>query len=158
MTHEIHDQTTRKMVNRFLLIALLILVAGIGLVILAGLIPVSGDPSAKEIAINRSFEFQAGSSPSLPPLLAQLVSRKLIQPAQVKAAVKDSGAAEKILQKLKLQGVVQLGNEAIAYIQVEKQGTVKVRRQEKILGLEVIRIEPGRVTLSLEGVEVVLCH
>jgi Tfp pilus assembly protein PilP len=79
-------------------------------------------------------------------------------PSQVKAAVKDTGVARKLLEKLKLRGVVQIGADQVAYIRVEKKTTRKVREGEKLLSFVVKKIESGKVVLSLEGVEVVLRH
>ncbi len=88
---------------------------------------------------------------NLQPLLVKMA-------AQVQAAVKDNGLAQTLLKKLKLQGVIQVGSTLTAYIDVEKQGTQTVKQGEKILDFIVQRIEPGAVTLSLEGVEVTLGH
>jgi hypothetical protein len=95
---------------------------------------------------------------NLQPLLVKMAGWRLIKPAQVQAAVKDNGLAQTLLKKLKLQGVIQVGSTLTAYIDVEKQGTQTVKQGEKILDFIVQRIEPGAVTLSLEGVEVTLGH
>jgi hypothetical protein len=92
------------------------------------------------------------------PLLAKMAGRRLVRPAQVQAAVKDTGAAARLLAKLNLQGVVDIGGELVAYIQVDKRSVKTVRKGEKVLELTVEEIQPGSVKLSLEGVVVELSH
>jgi hypothetical protein len=92
------------------------------------------------------------------PLLERMAGLRLIRPAQVRAAVMDSGAAARMLKKLKLQGVVHTGQTPVAYIKIDGGGTVAARRGDTVLDLVVERIDPGKVTLSLEGVIVELVH
>ena len=62
------------------------------------------------------------------------------------------------MKRLKLQGVVHIGVEVIAYIEVGEDGakgkaTVRrVREGENVLSFTVETIEPGSVTLMLDGV------
>ena len=95
---------------------------------------------------------------SLEALLRKTAGRRLIRAAGVQAAVKDTGAAKRLAERLKLQGIVQIGDGLIAYVQLGNSGSKALRAGEKILDFTVERIEPGKVTLSLEGVEVVLTH
>jgi hypothetical protein len=94
----------------------------------------------------------------LQQLLVKMAGWRLIKPAQVQAAVKNTGLAQTLAKKLKLQGVIQVGSTLTAYIQVEKQGTQTVKQGDKLLDFLVQKIDPGVVTLSLEGVEVTLGH
>jgi hypothetical protein len=107
-----------------------------------------------------------GSVPSFPaggedvqPLLAKIAGSRLIRGARIQAAVKDSGAAGRLVKRLRLQGVIQAGSGPMAYILVDKDPAAKaVHEGESVLDFVVEKIEPSRVTLSLEGVEVVLGH
>ncbi len=91
-------------------------------------------------------------------LFKKMAGRRLMRPSQIQAAVKDDGRAEKLLKALKLQGVVQLGTDYVAYVQIDKQGVRAIRSGETILGFSVENIEPGKVTLLLEGVQIFLSH
>jgi len=93
---------------------------------------------------------------SIGPLLAKASSTRLIMPAQVQAAIKDNGAAEKMLARLKLQGVVQIGNESIAYVVVEKEGIKTLRKGDQLLSFTVESVSAGRVQLSYEGIQLEL--
>jgi hypothetical protein len=92
------------------------------------------------------------------PLLVKMAGRRLIRPSQAQAAVKDSGLTGRLAKKLTLQGIVRVGGTLVAYIHVEKQGVKSVRAGDRILDFLVERMESDRVTLSLEGVQVVLKH
>ena len=96
--------------------------------------------------------------PGLQPLLSRMAGVVLIRPAAVQAAVKNDGTAERLLKKLKLCGVVELGEERVAYVQVEKEGVRTVRKGQRLLDFVVEDIEGGKLTWSLEGVVVVLDH
>jgi hypothetical protein len=86
------------------------------------------------------------------PLLARSGATRLVVPSQVQAAVKDTGAAQKLLARVKLQGVVNLGGELVAYVAVEKEGIKTVKKGNTLLSFNVDDVQPGRVVLSLEGV------
>lgn len=94
--------------------------------------------------------------PKMEELLRKVSDRRLIRPAQIQAAVKDNGVAEKMAKNLKLRGVVQLGKDMVAYVEVGKFGVKSVHSGEKVLEFVVEDIQPGLVTLSLNGVNVVL--
>jgi hypothetical protein len=76
----------------------------------------------------------------------------------VQAAVKDTGVAQQLLKKLQLQGVAKMGDRFVAYVSVDKQSVVTVRDGDAVLDFLVESIEPGCVTLSLQGVLVRLQH
>jgi hypothetical protein len=111
---------------------------------------------------------QAQGHGSLPPLRDQrvdaanlgraLAGRRLLEPAEINAAVKDSGTAQDLLTRLRLQGTVQLGGQPVAYVMVEDQGVKVVRAGERLLDFEVEKVEAGRVELSLQGVRVTLSY
>lgn len=136
---------------------LLLAVAGL-LLLVAVLIPVKPDDETVGLSEAGQFrplplrEYDTG------PLLARIAGMRLIRPTQAQAAVKDSGAAKQLAKNLKLHGVVETGGELVAYIQVEKQGVKTVRKGETVLDFTVERIEPAKVLLSLQGVEVWLQH
>ena len=69
-----------------------------------------------------------------------------------------AGAAQRLVERLNLQGVVQMAGASVAYIRVDEGQVKSVRKGEKILDLAVDKVEPGKVTLSLEGVVVELSH
>lgn len=92
------------------------------------------------------------------PVLAEMAGRQLIRPAQIRAAVKDTGAAQRLLKELNLQGVIQMGGELAAYIRVKGGGVQSVKKGDKILEFDVVEVTQGKVKLSLQGVEVQLGH
>jgi len=99
-----------------------------------------------------------GGTPNIEPFKAQIARRRLIRPPEVKAAVKDSGAAQRLLEQLKLHGVVRMEREYVAYVEVTERPVRAVRKGEKLLEFVVESVAPGRVVLSLQGVEVILEH
>lgn len=133
------------------------LLIGVLLVLLAGLIPIKSHPSLiDEGRNNRRNESIPHGQPELSPLMHQMAGRRLIKPAQIKAAIKDTGVAGRLAKKLKLQGIVQMGGKAVAYVKVEKQGVKSVRQGDKLLEFLVEKIEPGRVILDLDGIQIQL--
>jgi hypothetical protein len=149
---------TKRYMGRLMIGAIALLVLAAILVVASAVLPIRVDVEAHRPIAPRGIQPLTGATPDLKPLLARMAGTPLIKPAQVQAAVKDTGAAERLLKSLKLQGVVQMGPDLVAYIAVEKQGTKSVRRGEKVLDFVVKEIESGRVTLTLEGVEVILGH
>ena len=151
-------RTERRFVGRFFMAAVGCLgLAAVGAV-WAALAPVHVAGASAAVTRAKPLCPLPAVGQDLRPLLMKMAGRRLIRPGQVKAAVKDSGAAERLLKKLKLQGVVQTGADLVAYIRVDKEGTKSVREGQKVLDFVVARIEPGKVTLTLQGVEVVLGH
>jgi hypothetical protein len=114
------------------------------------------DALASAPASARQLPPMPGGRPDLQPLIVKLAGRTLIRPAQVQAAVKTDGTAERLLKLLKLQGIVRIGDTSVAYIQVEKEGVKTVREGETVLDFVVERIEPNKVVLNLQGVVVTL--
>jgi len=91
-------------------------------------------------------------------LVGKMTGRRVLRPSQIQAAVKDDGRAERLAKALRLQGVVRMGQDYVAYVQIDRQGVKGIRRGETILGFAVEKVEPGKVTLSLKGVQVLLSH
>ena len=137
-----------------------VVTAGLSLVALvaAAIYPVQIDVVGPSVAATEGHESHNYTKPNLSSLLEKMAGRGLIRPPQVVAAVKDTGAAARLAKSLKLQGVVELGGSLVAYIEVEKRRVQALRKGETVLGFVVRDIGPGRVTLSLEGVEVILGH
>jgi hypothetical protein len=131
---------------------------GVALVVLAATGPINPRRQAGAIAIPGRIEPISTSRADVEPLLARLAGTILIRPAQVQAAVKSDGTAERLLKKLKLQGDVQVGSEMVAYIQVDDgtKAVRSIRKGQTVLDFAVENVEAGKVTLSLQGVVVVL--
>jgi hypothetical protein len=92
-------------------------------------------------------------------LLEKIAGRRhLIRAALVQAAVRDNGAAQKLLATLKLQGVIRIGSQYVAYVAVDKGGTATVHQGDSLSRFMVDKIEPGHLLLSLDGVTVTLGH
>lgn len=89
-------------------------------------------------------------------LATRLAGATFIRPAQIKAAVRDSGAAQKLLKRLKLQGIVEAGEGRIAYIAIEGMGVQTVRSGEQVLDFTIQDIKANSIVLTLEGVQVEL--
>ena len=98
------------------------------------------------------------AKPDLSSFLAEMAGRRLFRPAQIQAAVKDTGLARKLLGGLTLCGVTQIGNDRLAYVKTKAGAVKKVKVGEKVLDFVVEQIEPGQLTLSLDGVNVKLTH
>ncbi|MGE5608212.1 MAG: hypothetical protein ACM359_03070 [Bacillota bacterium] len=151
---------SRRLAGRFFALGAGLSGGGVLLVLLAATLPIQAEPETKATAERVSLEPKPAARAEVEPLLARLAGMTLIRPAQVQAAVKNDGTAERLLKKLKLQGVVQVGSEMVAYIQVDDGGKVvrSVRKGQTILDFSIDGVEPGKVTLSLQGVVVVLGH
>jgi hypothetical protein len=148
----------KRLVNRLMFTAVAMVVFAGVLLVCAMVMPIKPNKYTIAEKITGHLELPTEIPTNIQSLLVKIASRRLIMPSQVKAAVKDTGVARKLLEKLKLRGVVQIGADQVAYIRVEKKTTRKVREGEKLLSFVVKKIESGKVVLSLEGVEVVLRH
>ncbi len=138
--------------------ACVLVVAAVVAVLAAALGPINTDSPMSTGGGKTRPTIAAAGTPSIGPLKAQIARRRLIRPPEVKAAVKDSGAAQRLLDQLKLHGVVRMEREYVAYVEVDKRGVRAVRKGEKLLEFIVESVAPGRVVLSLQGVEVILEH
>jgi hypothetical protein len=132
----------------------------------AALLPVRVEAGANA-AVARRVPAMPPPPEDVRPLMAKAAGRHLVMPAQGLAPVKDTGAAAKLLERLKLQGVVQLGGEYVAYVAVKSGaeatksrrgggGSLTVRKDDRVLGFTVKEVAPGKVTLDLDNVIVEL--
>lgn len=158
MIDEFALRAAKRITDRFVLVGAALTLLSFIAVIVAILFPIDIDVKMKGVSKAVEFAPLAASERDMNSLLLNMAGRPLIRPSQIKAAVKDTGAAAQLLKKLKLQGIVKLGNSFVAYIEVEKHSVVTVRRGEKILEFTVKDIEAQKIVLSLEGVEVSLGH
>jgi len=82
---------------------------------------------------------------------------ELIKPLQGIAAVKDDGVAQRMAQRLRLQGIVNMGGQYVAYVAVDKDpSAMSLRTGSKILEFTVVSVEEKTITLDREGVQIVL--
>jgi len=137
-------------------LALLALSAAVFLLACAA--PVASSPGVTATPSPKPVPTLNASPPALDPLLSRLSGRRLIRAAEVQAAVKDSGVAQRLLAHLKLQGIVQIQGAYVAYVQVDDTGVRAVRANDSLLDFLVESVEPGVVKLSLEGVHVNLAY
>jgi len=158
MTSQVDIRRTMTTSRRLVVAGLVLLGLSLIAVVFASVMPIGGEYRPVNVAAEEGLCGPVLESPDLDGLLRTMAGRRLIRPSQVLAAVKDSGAASKLLNKLKLQGIVKITDELVAYVQVDSQGTRTVRAGDKLLDFVVKDIGSGQVTLSLEGVEVSLSH
>lgn len=147
----------RSLGERLYGISLVALVLACALMAWAILTPIANVAEAGT-AVSRRVAPLPTERIAIEPLLAKAATTELVRPGQVKAAVKDDGTAARMLKALKLQGVVQLNQSPVAYVQIEKQGVATVKKGDTILEFVVEGVEPGRVILSLNGVIVELAN
>ena len=99
--------------------------------------------------------------PQRPPSddLQRRIARRiepLVRPLRGIAAVKDDGTAAKMARRLKLQGIVKMRGEYVAYVRVDGKSVAKIGQGGTILEFSVVRVEESSVVLSREGVQVAL--
>ena len=80
---------------------------------------------------------------------------ELVKPLQGIAAVKDDGIAQKMAQRIKFQGTVNMGGQYVAYVAVDNS-VVSLRAGSKVLEFTVVSVEERSITLDREGVQIVL--
>jgi len=139
-------------IRRFMMAGTIMLFVTLSLMAVAALVPIKTFASPDRSHVNDTIPRIASPQVDIGPLLTRVAGSRLIRPAQVQAAVKDSGAGKMLLARLKLQSVVSLGGEQIAYVRVKDEGTQTVRVGGRLLDFVVESIDPGHVKLSLEGV------
>jgi len=142
--------------RRFMGVGIVLLLAAVGLAIAACLVPVAIDEESMAASRHQLVPRMTGVSLDERQLTQAVAGRRLIRPAQVQAAVKDNGAAQRLLERLKLQSLVQMGGEPVAYVRVKGEGVQSVRAGGRILDFRVDKITAGGLTLSLDGVVVLL--
>lgn len=142
--------------RRFMVMGVAAGVMTLSLLVFASVAPIAGsNRSANRSAQPSVPEFQ-GPVADTHSLLTKVAGSRLIRPAQVQAAVKDTGAAQRLLERLKLQSVVNMNGEPVAYVRVNKNGVQSVRAGGRLLDFLVESVKPGEVKLSLDGVVVTL--
>ena len=146
-----------RLTGRFISAGVVVFGLGVIALVAAVVVPISGEAASLRER-SRQLKSPLSESQDVQPLLLKMAGVRLIKPSQVQAAVKDSGAAQRLAKKLKLQGVVQMPNGLVAYIKVDNEGVKSVREGGKVLDFVVDRIEPGKVTVSLQAVVVTLEH
>lgn len=131
---------------------------GVAAMVAAAAWPIPGDAELESMGGVSRVPEAPEAAVTAADLARAVAGRRLIRPSQVRAAVKDTGLAARLLERLKLQSVVQMHGESVAYVKVENGGVKSVRAGGRLLDFEVRQVEPGRVVLVLEGVEAVLSH
>lgn len=139
-------------------VSLATLALGLLALALAIALPVRAESKVRPAVAGVERLREAWQKPDWAELLPALAGRNLIAPSQVRAAVKNTGEAAVLVKRLRLQGIVQMGGQPVAYVQVEKEGLKVVRKGDKLLEFSVDAIGAGHVNLSLEGVAVTLTH
>lgn len=150
------DGRLGRAARRVRAIAVTLAVLAAAATVAALFVPIQSASNAALATESRSPTSLPAVGEDLQPLLAAMAGNNIIRPAQVQAAVKDDGAAEKMLAKLNLQGVIQMGDDLVAYVQVEKGSVQTVKTGDKLLSFVVEKVEPSKVSLSLQGVVVTL--
>lgn len=158
MTNTTFLGNTQRLAQRFRTMASFGAIASFLILVLSLLWPLEREADGHTKHNNREIQTNPQEIADIQALLRSMAGRRLIRPSQVQAAVKDTGLADRLAKKLKLQGIVQMGGTLVAYIQVEKQGVKGVRQGDQILDFRIEKIESGKVTLSLQGIQIVLQH
>ena len=148
--------TARRIADRLKLVGqVAVVLAACGLVF-ALLWPLESADGGPQTTEGKRFVPWTSSARDVDAMLVKMAGRPLIRPAQVKAAVKDTGVAARLAKQLRLHGVVEMPDGLVAYIEVATEGVKDVRKGDRILGFDIKDLQPGEVTLTLEGVEVQL--
>ena len=157
MTDESNLHSAARLAGAFMFVGVGLLILAVAGLAWASFAPLNhGEETTRAVADERVSKMP-DTSVELKDLLWKMAGNYLIRPAQVTAAVKDSGAAASLAKKLKLEGIVEMGGELCAYIRINKSSR-KVVVNDTILEFVVAKIEPGKVTLDLDGVRVKLEH
>jgi len=122
----------------------------------AGLLPLTTEEESMAVASRQAVPEMTLVTLAEEELLKAVAGRRLIRPAQVQAAVKDNGAAQRLLERLKLQSLVSLGGQSAAYVNVKGEGVQSVRAGGRLLDFQVESIDSSGLTLTLDGVQVKL--
>ena len=157
MADEMTLQSGKRLARAFLTGGVCVLVLTAAMLVWASATPLKIGSGTQSAGRSRAIVTISDAPTDIKPLLWKMAGNSLIRPAQVQAAVKDKGAAQTLAKRLKLQGVVQMAGAFTAYVRIDKN-TQKVSEGDKILEFVVSKIQPGKVTLNLDGVEVILGH
>jgi hypothetical protein len=147
-----------KVAGRVLALAILLFALSVGWVAVAAVGPVTVPHTDLDDSQRELVTTDRASAYEVKDVLARMAGRRLVRPARIIAAVKDTGAAERLVKRLKLQGVISMGGKNVAYVQVDGKRTVSVRENEKLMEMVVQKIDSGSVLFSLDGVEAQLTY
>ena len=142
--------------RRFLAFGVALFVATACLLLAACFIPITIAEESMAASSRQSVPQIVETTLDEQGLTQTVAGRRLIRPAQVQAAVKDNGAAQRLLERLKLQSLVKMGGEMVAYVNVKGEGVQSVRTGGQLLDFRVDGIAAGGLKLSLDGVDVLL--
>ena len=156
MTNESSLQSAEHIADRLVKGGAILGMLSLISIVVAVVFPIQAETQKVGVSQSKGVTIRLPAKKDVDTLLVMMAGRPLIRPPQIRAAVKDTGAAARLLKKLKLHGVIRMENELIAYIQISQERVKALRKGEKVLEFVVQTIEPGKVTLSLEGVEVTL--
>lgn len=144
--------------RRFMATGIVSAAVGMGLAVAAAVTPIGASADRGNVAADQRVPQVDHTPVDASALIRQVAGSRLIRPSQVQAAVKDTGAAARLLERLKLQSVVNMGGESVAYVRVGQEGVRSVRAGGRVLDFVVESVGPGAVKLSLDGVVVTLTH
>ncbi len=156
MAKRLSASDAKKISEKLRLFGIIVVILSVLLVLAGSMYPINTDTQPPSRRKAGDFEPLSEVRADLVSLFGKMVGRRLIKPSQIKAAVKNTGAAARLLKKLKLQGIVQMGGSSVAYIKVEKKGVKSIRQGDKLLEFVVTKVKSNHVVLELDGVEVKL--
>jgi len=153
------ENTMTKLSSRAMAVGLILLVLSLAAVAAAVFWPLpleatgGGGPKLQRVPSIRE--------PHIPQvaLQARITNQEpeLVKPLQGIAAVKDDGIAQKMAQRIKFQGTVNMGGQYVAYVIVDKEPSpASLRAGSKVLEFTVVSVDAKTVTLEREGVQIVL--
>ena len=137
-------------------VGILLIALALVAILIASLLPISASSDSAYIPRHNQSDLLLPSDEDVKAMKAEMAGRRLVRPLQIRAAVRDTGAAAKLLERLKLCGIVQVGDERVAYIQIGNNGLATVRAGQNVSEFVVKSVNKSDVVLSLEGVEAVL--
>jgi len=156
MISDVTSHTARRLIDRLGFVVIVALGLSVMSLLAAALWPIGTEVQAQVDSAQCRLGSLLPAPGDLMGTLDRIVGRTLIRPAQVKAAVKKTGVAERLAKQLKLHGIVRMPDGLVAYIAVAQEGVVDVRVGGRVLEFTVKQIGPGVVTLLLEGEEIEL--
>ncbi len=158
MEDELTTYISIRNADRFMWIGIAVAVVFLAVLLSAPFVPIDSDVKLSEQRSISGIKPLTRDPQEMGGLLQQISGRHLIRPAQIQAAVKNTGVAAQLVKRLKLLGIARMKDNLVAYIQVDTGRVATVRKGETILDFIVEDIQSGKVALSLDGVNVVLVH
>jgi len=153
------ENTFVKLSSRAMAVGLILLALSLATVAAAVFWPLSLEATAGSNARLQRIPSIPESHKSWTDLQTTIMNQdhELIKPLQSIAAVKDDGAAARMAQRLKLQGIVYMGGQYVAYVAVDKDpSAASLKAGMTVLEFTVVSVEASTITLSREGVQIVL--